>query len=54
MAKAEEIAQAFSDLLTKLDALCPTCRERSLAVTTLQEAAFWAKRAVAVMPGNAG
>ncbi len=30
----------------------PPGRERALVVTKLQEAAFWAKRAVAIVPTN--
>ncbi len=49
---AGEIARAFDDLLHRLEG--PTCgelsnsRERSLVVTHLQQACFFAKRAMAL------
>lgn len=52
MTRAEAIAEEFSRLMTALDTLCPASREKSLVVTKLQEAAFWAKRAIAVIPEN--
>ena len=52
MAKASAIAEAFSDLLTSVESVCPPSRERSLVITKLQEASFWAKRAMAVVPEN--
>ncbi len=52
IAKATELGEAFSALLTKLDTLIPVGRERSLVVTKLQEASFFAKRAVAIEPSN--
>jgi hypothetical protein len=50
--KAAEIADAFSDLLDKLETIIPAGRERSLVVTKLQEAAFWAKRGMSVNPSH--
>ncbi len=50
--KAGFIAQAFDRLLNELDELIPAGRERSLVVTKLQEANFFAKRAIAVQPEN--
>ena len=51
-AKANEIAKAFSHLLTSLETLVPKTREHSIVVTKLQEAAFFAKRAIALDPAN--
>lgn len=50
--KAEMLGEAFSILLETVDALVPQGRERSLVVTKLQEASYWAKRAIAVQPDN--
>lgn len=47
---ANAIAEVFSSALDTLDKIVPPGRERSLVVTKLQEAAFWAKRGVAVNP----
>lgn len=47
---ASAIAEVFSATLDTIDKLVPPGRERSLVVTKLQEAAFWAKRGVAVNP----
>lgn len=49
---ADRLADAFSTLLTEVDKLVPAGRERSLVVTKLQEASFWAKRGVATQPQN--
>lgn len=49
---AKILGEAFSDLLDKIDQHIPPGRERSLVVTKLQEASFFAKRAVAVDPKN--
>ena len=38
----EQVAEMFSDLLTRLELVLPPCRERALVVTKLQEAAHWA------------
>ena len=50
--KAERIAYHFDQLLMLLDTLIPAGRERSIVVTKLQEAAFFAKRALAERPEN--
>lgn len=50
--RATALGEAFSELLTKVEAIVPASRERSLVVTKLQEAAFWAKRGMAVDPAN--
>ena len=49
---AETIAIAFTELLNALDAILPSSRERLLVITHLQEAAFWAKRGIAVHHEN--
>lgn len=51
LAQAEKIACAFDRLLADLDFI-PQGRERALVVTKLQEANFFAKRAVALDPQN--
>ena len=53
IAKATALSKAFDDLLTAVNTHAPMpSRERSLVVTKLQEACFWAKRAIAVDPAN--
>lgn len=52
MAKAQLLAEAFEEALTKINAIVPASRELSLVVTKLQEASFFAKRAVALHPFN--
>ncbi len=52
LAKAEQMAEAFTVLMATLDGMIPSCRERSLVVTKLQEAAFFAKRSMALDPAN--
>jgi len=48
--EARQIAKAFSDLLDYLDAAIPAGREKSIVITKLQEASFFAKRALALSP----
>jgi hypothetical protein len=51
--KARDIARGFSILLNDLEELCGRDgREMALVRTHLQEAAFFAKRAMAVLPEN--
>lgn len=50
--RATNLGEAFSELLTKVEAIVPAGRERSIVVTKLQEAAFWAKRGIAVDLAN--
>jgi hypothetical protein len=53
LTKADVIATAFSHLLDHLEEACgKDGREMSLVRTKLQEAAFYAKRAMAVRPEN--
>jgi hypothetical protein len=49
---AEAIGEAFSTCLEQIEQLVPPGRERALVVTKLQEACFFAKRAIAVVPEN--
>lgn len=50
--KAEALADAFSQCLETVEKLVPPGRERSLVVTKMQEACFFAKRGIAVNPEN--
>lgn len=50
--KADAIAAVFSEALSELEAAVPAGRARSITITKLQEACFWAKRGVAEVPGN--
>lgn len=50
--KAEQIAGAFDALLAVLDGLGVGGRERAIVVTKMQEASFFAKRAIATQPAN--
>ena len=47
IAKAREIAAAFDQLLDTLDAICSASREYSIVKTKLEEASFFAKKAMA-------
>lgn len=50
--KAISIASAFDALLTELEKYCPIGRELALVITKLEEAAFFAKKAMANDPNN--
>lgn len=52
IAKATALAEAFSLLLEAVEQFVPPGRERALVVTKLQEASFFAKRGIAVLPEN--
>jgi hypothetical protein len=53
IASARDIASGFSILLNDLEAICgKDGREMALVRTHLQEAAFFAKRAMAMRPEN--
>ena len=49
---ARAIAVAFSNMLLDLEAIVPPGRDRAIVVTKLQEACFFAKRAIADNPEN--
>ena len=51
-AKALAVAQAFDECLEKLKAVCPECRELSIVKTKLEEACFFAKKAMAQSNGE--
>lgn len=46
------LAEIFSDTLNRIETRIPAGRERALVITKLQEAAFFAKRAIAADPLN--
>ena len=52
--KAKQIRDAFDNLLTELDALTPNGGHREMAIvrTKLEEACFFAKKALANQPEN--
>lgn len=51
--KAEEIGSTFTEALDKLESICgKDGREMALVRTHLQDASFYAKRAMAVRPEN--
>lgn len=45
--KAKDIAETFDRALTSLALICPAGREMSIVTTKLEEAAFFAKKAMA-------
>ncbi len=49
-AKAMMIAEAFDDCLERLKVVCPAGRELALVKTKLEEACFFAKKAMASDP----
>lgn len=44
--KITALRQAFSDLTDKINELCPSSRERSVALTELETSAMWAIKSV--------
>ena len=51
-AKAVQIAQAFDECLERITVLCAPGREMSIVRTKLEEACFFAKKAMACAPGS--
>ncbi len=47
---ATQCAEIFSDCLNRISELIPVGRELSIAITKLQEAAFFVKRGIASLP----
>lgn len=47
---AIKMAQCFDELLTDLEEVCQSGRELSIAKTKLEEACFFAKKAMAINP----
>jgi hypothetical protein len=52
MQRAEAIATAFNECLKILKGICPDGREFSIVKTKLEEAAFFAKKAMARVAEN--
>lgn len=52
IAKARVLGDLFSGLLTSIEQMIPPGRDLAVVVTKLQEASFFAKRAVAADPAN--
>jgi hypothetical protein len=52
LAAADKIADRFGALLLFIEDAIPVSRERALVVTKLQEACFFAKRGIALLPEN--
>ena len=50
--KAREIAQAFDALAVEMERLCPVGRELTIVMTKLEEACFFAKKAMANVSEN--
>lgn len=46
-AKAKQLAEKFDELLTYIEGTVTSSRERSIAATKLEEACFFAKKALA-------
>jgi hypothetical protein len=51
-AKARQLADAFDLLLAKIETMCTDGRELAIARTKLEEACFFAKKAMALDPAN--
>jgi hypothetical protein len=50
--KASQIAGSFSGLLGELELICPQGRELAIVKTKMEEACFYAKKAMANAPEN--
>ncbi len=48
----KEIRDQAHDLAQKLNVSCPASREKSLAITKLEEVVFWANASIARNPAN--
>ena len=46
-AKYEALRGGVKDIAKMIDSYCPESREKSLAITHLEEAVFWANAAIA-------
>jgi hypothetical protein len=42
----EHLNQSFQTLLDQIIFSCPNCRETEIAISRLEEAAMWAKKAI--------
>lgn len=51
-AKAAFVASAFDDLLSNISTHCPNGREFAIVKTNLEQACFFAKKAIANDPAN--
>lgn len=51
LAKADELAKHFAELLARVEALVPPGRERAIVTTKLQEASYFAKMGLAMQKG---
>jgi len=50
--RAKELGEVFSDALDNIEVLIPAGRDRALVITKMQEASYFAKRAIAADPAN--
>lgn len=46
LARITGLRRAYSSLKTLIDATCPDCRQRAVAITELETSAMWAIKAV--------
>ena len=44
--RIQEIREMFSDVYNSIEAICHDSREKSLAMTKLEEAQFWAIKSI--------